>query len=180
MKHFTYSTKFYNSKTKKSNNTTNNRTTHSKTFCCTKLFTDGLPNFWTVTKPSYKQHKNNFAEHNCNYVKGPKTTKTKKNTQIFAQKQNVPQPFLNSVNFHDQPRSSQEQNGNYPFFQQRKNNANNYHTKKSTSSLRTKNFPSDHDETIIRITNDSPQTKDFVLTEMINQIFSNHTHEMNK
>ena len=136
--------------------------------------------FRPVTKPSYKQHKNNFAEHNCNYVNGPKTTKTKTNTQIFAQKQNVPQPILNSVNFHDQPRSSQEPNGNYPFFQQRKNNASNYHTKKSTSSLRTKNFPSDHDETIIRIINDSPQTKDLVLTEMINQIFSNHKHEMNK
>ena len=94
--------------------------------------------FRPVTKPSYKQHKNNFAEHNCNYVNGPKTTKTKTNTQIFAQKQNVPQPILNSVNFHDQPRSSQEPNGNYPFFQQRKNNASNYHTKKSTSSLRTK------------------------------------------
>ena len=50
-------------------------------------------------------------------------TKTKTNTQIFTQSQNVRQPILNSENFHDQPRSSQEQKGNYPFFQQRKNNA---------------------------------------------------------
>ena len=72
--------------------------------------------FLPVTKPSYKQHRNNFAEHNWNYVNGPRTTKAKTNTQILAQSQNVPQPILNSVSFHDRPRSSQEQNGNYPFF----------------------------------------------------------------
>ena len=71
--------------------------------------------FRPVTKPSYKQHKKSFAEHNYKYVNVPKTTKTKINTQIFAQSQNVSQPNLNSVNFHDQPRSSQEENGNYPF-----------------------------------------------------------------
>ena len=49
--------------------------------------------FRTVTKPSYKQqtsHRKNFAEHNYNYVNGPKTTKPKTNTQIFAQSQNIP------------------------------------------------------------------------------------------
>ena len=80
--------------------------------------------FRSVTKPSYRQHRKKFAEHNYNYVNGPKITNTKTSTQISAQSQNVPQPILNSVSFHDQPRSSQEQNGNYPFFQQRKNNAN--------------------------------------------------------
>ena len=73
------------------------------------------PTFRPVTKPSYKQqtsHRNNFAKHNYNYVNGPKTTKSSKtNTQ-------------NSINFQDQPRSSQEQNGNYPFFQQNKKNTN--------------------------------------------------------
>ena len=45
-----------------------------------------------------------------------KRQKSKTNTEIFAQNQNVSQPTLSSVNFHNQPRSSQEQNGNYPFF----------------------------------------------------------------
>ena len=69
-----------------------------------------------LTKPSYKQHRNNFAEHNYIYFSGPKTTKTKTNTQIFAQSQNVSQPILNSVNFHDQPRSSQEEKEKLPIF----------------------------------------------------------------
>ena len=33
---------------------------------------------------------------------------------------------------------------------------------------------------IIKIINDFDQAKDFVLTVLINQIFSNHTQEMNK
>ena len=102
--------------------------------------------FRPVTKPSYKQHRNNFAEHNYNYVNRPKTTKTKTNTQIFTQNQNVPQPILNSVNFHDQPRSSQEQHRNYPFFQQRKHNANKYHTKNQPNHYAQNYFPSDDDE----------------------------------
>ena len=75
--------------------------------------------FRLVTKPSYKQqtsHRKIFAEHNYNYVNGPKITKLKTNTEIIAQSQNIPQPTSNTVNFHDQQRSSQEQNGNYPFF----------------------------------------------------------------
>ena len=34
--------------------------------------------------------------------------------------------------------------------------------------------------TIIKINNEFPQIQDLVLTVLINQIFSNHTHEMNK
>ena len=102
--------------------------------------------FRPVTKPSYKQNKKFFAEHNYNYVSGPITTKTKRNTQMFAQSQNVPQQFLNSVNFHDQPRSSLEQNGNYPFFQQQKNNANKYYTKNQPHHYAQSFFPSDDDE----------------------------------
>ena len=44
------------------------------------------PTLRLVTKPSYKQqtsHKNSFAEHNYNYVNGPKTTKPKTDTQNF-------------------------------------------------------------------------------------------------
>ena len=41
------------------------------------------PTFRPVTKPSYKQqiaHRNSSAEHNYNYVNGPKTTKPKTHT----------------------------------------------------------------------------------------------------
>ena len=99
-----------------------------------------------VTKPSFQQHRNNFTEHNYNYVNGPKTTKTKTNTQIFTQSQNVQQPILNSVNFHDQPRSSKEPDGNYPFFQQRKNNSTKYHSKNQPHYYAQNYFPSDDDE----------------------------------
>ena len=101
--------------------------------------------FRPVTKPSYKQHKNDFAEHNYNYVNGPKTTKTKTSTQMFTQSQNIPQPILTSVNFQDQPRSSQEQDGNYPFVQQRKNNANKYNTKNQPQQYAQSYIPSDDD-----------------------------------
>ena len=78
------------------------------------------PTFRPVTKPSYKEqtsYRKNFAQHNYNYVSGPKTTKPETNTQnFFSQSQNIPQKSSNSVKFHDQPRSSQEQNGNYQFF----------------------------------------------------------------
>ena len=84
--------------------------------------------FLPVTKRSNKQqtsHRNNFAEHNYNYVNGPKKTKSETNTQIFAQSHKILQPTSNTVIFHDQPRSSQDK-------------------------------------------------------ILINQIFLNHTHEMNK
>ena len=87
--------------------------------------------FRSVTKPSYKQqtsHRNIVAEHKYNYVNGPKTTKPKTNTQIFAQNLNIPQPTLNTVNFLDQPQSSQEQSEKYPFFQQN-NHTSKYNTK---------------------------------------------------
>ena len=102
--------------------------------------------FRPVTKPSYKQHKNNFADYNYNYGNDPMATKTKTNTQIFAQSQNGLQPILNSVNFHDQPLSSQEQNGNYPYFQQRRNNANKYHTENQPHHYAQNYFPSFDDD----------------------------------
>ena len=53
------------------------------------------------------------------------------NTQnySYSQKKYIPQSFSNSMIFNDQPRSSQEQSENYPFFQQIKNNTNRYHTR---------------------------------------------------
>ena len=133
--------------------------------------------FRPVTKPSYEQHRNNFAEHNYHYVNGPKTTKTKTNTQIFTQTQNVPQSILNSVNFHDQPRSSQEQNGNYPFFQQRKNNTNKYSTKNQPHHYAQNYSSSDDDE---YYNQNHQQFSSNQRPVLINQIFSNHTYKMNK
>ena len=54
-----------------------------------------------------------------------------------------------------------------PKLKQRKNNANKNHTKNQPHDYAQNYFPSDDDE-------------DLVLTVLINQIFSNHTHEMNK
>ena len=71
--------------------------------------------FRLVTKPSYKQktsHRKSFTEHNYNYVNRSKTTKpSNMNTHnySFSQSQNIPQLTSNSVNFNDQPRSSQDQ-----------------------------------------------------------------------
>ena len=48
--------------------------------------------------------------------------------------------------FHDQPRSSQEQDGKYSFFQHRKNNANKYHTKNQPHHYAQNYFPLDDDE----------------------------------
>ena len=105
--------------------------------------------FLSVTKPPYKQqtlHRNSFAKHNYNYVRGPKTTKPKTNTQILAQNQNIPQPNSNSLSFYDQPQSSQKQSENYPFFQQNKNNTNKNHTKNQPQYYARNNFPSDDEE----------------------------------
>ena len=75
--------------------------------------------FRPITKPSYKKYRNNFAEHNYIYCQGTKNKKNTNRYSIIYTKSNVPQPILTSVNFHDQPRSSQQQDGNYLFFQQR-------------------------------------------------------------
>ena len=129
------------------------------------------PTFRPVTKPSYKQKTlpgKNFAENNFNHVNRSKTAKPPNmNTQNYSssQSQDIPQPTSNSVNFNDQTRSSQEQSETYPLFQQDKKNTNKYQIKKTI---------------IINTKNDSIQTKDLVLTKLINQIFLNHTHEMNK
>ena len=84
--------------------------------------------FRPMTKPIQKQRtfiRNNFAEHNYNYVNRPETSKfSRPNTQkhLFLQGQNFQQPTTSSINFYDDPRISQDQNENYPFFPQNKNN----------------------------------------------------------
>ena len=80
------------------------------------------PAFRPVTKPSYKlqtSRRNNCAEHNYNYVNGPKTTQlSKPNTQyyFFSSSQNIRQTTSNSVDIHDQSPSSQIQSEKYLFF----------------------------------------------------------------
>ena len=76
-----------------------------------------------MTKPSQKRKtftRNNFAEHNYNYVNRPQTTQpSRTNTQnyLFSQGSIFPQPASNSVNFHDYPEISQDKSENYPFLQ---------------------------------------------------------------
>ena len=73
-------------------------------------------------------------------------SKTNTQNSLFSQGQNIPQPTLNSVNFHDQPRSSEEQSGSYPFFQQNKNKTNKYHTRKQPHYYAQNYFPSDDEK----------------------------------
>ena len=79
-----------------------------------------------MTKPIQKQKtftRNNFAEHNYNYVNRLQTSEPiRPNTQnhIFSQRHNFQQTTTTSVNFHEYPRISQDQSENYPFFQQKK------------------------------------------------------------
>ena len=67
-------------------------------------------------------------------------------TPPFHKFKNIPQTTSNSVNFHDQPRSSQEQSEKYPFFQQNKNNTNKYHTRNQPNYHTTNYFASDDEE----------------------------------
>ena len=77
-----------------------------------------------MTKSTQKRRtftRNNFAEHNYNYVSRPQTTKpSRANTQnrLFSQRQNFQQATSNSLIFIDYPRVSQDPSENYPFFQQ--------------------------------------------------------------
>ena len=68
--------------------------------------------------------RNNFAEHNYNYVKHSQTTHPPQiNTQnhLFIQKSTFPTTSTNSVNFYDYPHPSQDQIENYAIFQQKRN-----------------------------------------------------------
>ena len=80
-----------------------------------------------MTEPSKTRKtftRNNFAEHNYNYVNPSQTTQPhRKNTQnhLFSQKWNLPNTSQNPVNFQDHPHPPQDRSENYPFFQQNKN-----------------------------------------------------------
>ena len=117
---------FTTPKLKKPNTTANNHTIHSKPSVAQKFSQMDYQTSRPVTKPSYNQktsHRNNFAEHNHNYVNRPKTRKpSNMNTQNYpySRRHNKLQPTSHSVNFNDQPRSSQEPTENYPFSQQNK------------------------------------------------------------
>ena len=104
------------------------------------------------------------------------------NTQnySYSQSQNISQPTSNSENFNDQPRSSQDQSKNYLFFSKKRNNAIRYHTRNQSPYYAANYSPSDDEELYNQIINDFIQAKYLALTVLINQIFSNHTHEMNK
>ena len=79
-----------------------------------------------MTKPIQKQRtvtRNNFAEHNYDYVNRPQTSKFfRPNTQnqLVLQRKNFQQPTTTSINFHDYPRISHNQSENYPFFNRTK------------------------------------------------------------
>ena len=101
-------------------------------------------------KPIQKQRtftRNNFAEHNYNYVSRPQTSKSfRPNTQnhLLSQKQNFRQPTTFTVSSHDYPRNSEEQSENYPFFQQSKNNEQNQG--KHNTPYNTSNYLSSEDD----------------------------------
>ena len=108
--------------------------------------------FRPMAKPTQKQgtsYRNNFAEHNYNYVIRPQITKSSStNTQnhLFLQSQTLQQPSSNSVNFNEYPQTSQDQSENYPFFQQNKNNTQRNHIRHQTPSYTANYYPSDDEE----------------------------------
>ena len=70
--------------------------------------------FRPMTKPTQKQRRftrNNFAEHNYNYVNRPQTAKPPRaitQNHLILQRQNFQQPSSISVNFNEYPRVSQD------------------------------------------------------------------------
>ena len=100
--------------------------------------------------------------------------------QRIAQNQNIPQPTSNTVNFHDQPRSSQELSTIYPFFQQNKNNQNNIILKINLIIMHKIIFHQMMKNTITKINNDFTPTRDLVLTALSKKTFLNHTHTRNE
>ena len=105
-----------------------------------------------MAKPTEKQktfYRNNFAEHNYNYVNKPqvnKSSSTNNQNHLVSQSQNLQQPSSNSVNFNDYPQTSQDRSGIYPFFQKNTNNTLRNHTRHQTPYYTTNYFPSDDEE----------------------------------
>ena len=75
-----------------------------------------------MTTPPQKQRlftRNNFAEHNYNYVNRSQTSKpsrTNQQNRSFSQRQNPQQHTSNFVNFNDNPRIPTDPSEIYPFF----------------------------------------------------------------
>ena len=82
-----------------------------------------------MTKPSKTRKtftRNNFAEHNYNFVNQSKTNQyPRKNIQnlnhVCSHYWNLPNTSTNSVNFQENPHPPQDNSENYPFFQQNRN-----------------------------------------------------------
>ena len=104
------------------------------------------------------------------------------NTQNYSytQSQNIPQPTSNSVNFNNQPRSSQEQSEINHFFNKIK--IIQIDTIQEINLLTKQHiiFHQMMENTKIEKINNFIEAKDFVFKILTNQILLNHTHEMNK
>ena len=81
-----------------------------------------------------------------NRSKTPKSFNMNIQTHSISQSQNIPQSTSNSVDFNNQPRSTQDRSENYPFFQQNKNNTNKYYTRNQPSYYTANSSPSDDEE----------------------------------
>ena len=89
-------------------------------------------------------------------------------TYSYSQSQNIPQPTSNSVNFNDQPRSSQYRSENYPFFQQKNIIQTDNILEINPLFIQLIIFHQMMRNIIIKIINDSIQAKDLALTALIN------------
>ena len=83
-----------------------------------------------MTKPSKTRKtftRNNFAEHNYNYVNQSKTNqppppkKTQNLNHVCSHYWNLPKKLTISVNFQESPHPPQDNGENYPFFQRNRN-----------------------------------------------------------
>ena len=104
-----------------------------------------------MTKPPQKQRiftRNNFAEHNYNYVNRSQTSKpprTNPHNRSFSQRQNPQQHTSNFVIFNDNPRIPTDPSENYPFFQKNKNSKQPYQNEQTTPYY-TPNYHSSDDD----------------------------------
>ena len=135
-----------------------------------------------MTKPTQKQRtftKNNFAEHNYNYVIRPQTTKTPRtNTQnhLFSQRKKFPTTTITLSKFNEYPQISQDQSENHPFFSKIK-------TIDSKTKINMKHLITHLNifhHFITKIIKNFYKTKDSTLITYINKIFLNHIHKNNR
>ena len=139
------------------------------------------PTFRPVTKPSYKQqtsHRNNFVEHNYNYVNGPK-------------QQNLLKQILKTPSFHKVKKHDKRLQIQYIVMinhNPHKNKVEITHFFNKTKIIQTNTIPEINlniihkinfhqmmKNTIIKTISNFTQAKNLVLT-----VLTNDTHEMNK